>query len=48
MRMYLSRELAESVVRALDFKHFKVKGDSGRILGASRWQTSRLHLRIRK
>ena len=42
-------ELADSVERASEFPHFKVKGDSGRLLGASRWQMSTrwLHLRIR-
>ena len=49
VRIYVSRELADSVERASEFPHFKVKGDSGRILGASRWQMSTmwLHLRIR-
>lgn len=49
VRIYVSRELADSVVRASEFPHFKVKGDSGRILGASRWQMSTrwLHLRMR-
>lgn len=49
VRIYVSRELADSVARASEFPHFKVKGDSGRILGASRWQMSTrwLHLRMR-
>ena len=49
VRIYDSRERADSVERASEFPHFKVKGDSGRILGASRWQMSTrwLHLRIR-
>lgn len=32
VRIYISRELAENVERAPEFPHFKVKGDSGRIL----------------
>lgn len=36
VRIYVSRELETVWRRASEFPHFKVKGDSGRILGASR------------